>query len=171
PAVSPLPPHLVAERADRSAQTVRRQPCPRCGADTLTARTPDRVAALAVRTDPPPIDPATIPADPPRLRWRPTRGPHPPHPTPWPPCPRCGADTLPARTPARVAALDVRTAPQPIDPATIPADRTRLVWCLTGGAHTPQRIRWRDRWHAPHCTHPVLITHRCPPQPVQGVLL
>ncbi|MFC8985150.1 hypothetical protein [Streptomyces sp. NPDC057115] len=107
-----LPRHLVAERAARAAETVRRQPCPRCGADTLTARTPDRVAALDVRTD-----------------------------------------------------------PHPVDPATIPADRTRLAWCLTGGAHTPQRIRWRDRWHAPHCTHPVLITHQCPPHPVQGVLL
>ncbi len=107
-----LPAHLIAERADRAAETVRPAPCPRCGADTLTARTPDRVAAVDVRAD-----------------------------------------------------------PEPIDPATIPADRTRLAWCLTGGGHTPQRIRWRDRWHAPNCTHPVLIDHVCPPQPVQGVLL
>jgi hypothetical protein len=110
--VTRLPPHLVAERAARAAETVRRQPCPRCGADTLTARTPDRVAALDVRTD-----------------------------------------------------------PDPIDPARIPADRTRLAWCLTGGGHSPQRIRWRDRWHAPHCTHPVLIDHACPPQPVQERLI
>jgi hypothetical protein len=107
-----LPAHLVAERAARAAETVRRQPCPRCGTDTLTARTPDRVAALDVRTD-----------------------------------------------------------PDPIDPQQIPADRTRLAWCLTGGDHTPQRIRWRDRWHAPHCTHPVLIDHACPPQPVQERLI
>lgn len=105
-----LPAHLIAERADRAAETVRHQPCPRCGADTLTARTPDRVAAV-----------------------------------------------------------DVRAHPDPVDPATIPAGQ--LAWCLTGGGHTPQRIRWRDRWHAGTCTHPVLIDHHCQPQPVQGVLL
>lgn len=110
--MSPLPAHVIAERAARAAETVRHEPCPRCGADTLTARTPDRVAAVDVRVD-----------------------------------------------------------PRPVDPASIPASRERLAWCLTGGGHVPQRIRWRDRWHAPHCTHPVLIDHTCPPQPVQGVLL
>src|SRR5690606_877983 len=59
PAVSPLPPHLVAERADRSAQTVRRQPCPRCGADTLTARPPDPPPAPDPRPAPHPLHPAT----------------------------------------------------------------------------------------------------------------
>jgi len=108
--VTGLPPHLAAERAARAAETVRVRPCPRCGADTLVARTPDRVAAVDVRADPTPVDPNAIPAD-------------------------------------------------------------QLAWCLTGGGHTPQRIRWRDRWHARHCTHPVLIDHVCPPQPVQGVLL
>jgi hypothetical protein len=92
------------------------------------------------------------------------------------PCPRCGADILTARTPDRVAAIDVRAEPQPIDPALEEAARAagRHTWCLTGGGHTPQRIRWRDRWHAPHCTHPVLIDHLCRPapgRPVQGVLL
>jgi hypothetical protein len=106
-----LPAHVLAERADRAAETVRHAACPRCGADTLTARTPDRVAAVDVRTDPAPVDPA----------------------------------------------------------AGIPAGR--LAWCLTGGGHAPQRIRWRDRWHARVCTHPVLVDHVCPPQPVQGVLL
>jgi hypothetical protein len=106
-----LPAHLIAERAARAAETVRTTPCPRCGADTLTARTPDRVAAVDVRTDPHPVDPAAIPAG-------------------------------------------------------------RMAWCLTGGSnHAPQRIRWRARWHAPHCTHPVLIDHHCPTRPVQGVLL
>ena len=111
--MSPLPPHLIAERAARAAETVRTVPCPRCGADTLTAHTPDRAAAVDVRTDPDPVDPA----------------------------------------------------------AGIPPDRTRLAWCLTGGGHSPQRIRWRDRWHARVCTHPVLIDHHCPPQPVQELLI
>ena len=62
-----LPAHVVAERAARAAETVRRQPCPRCGADTLVARTPDRVAAVDVRADPEPIDPAHPPAG--RLLW------------------------------------------------------------------------------------------------------
>lgn len=107
-----LPAYLIAERIERAAETVRTAPCPRCGADTLTARTPDRVAAVDVRAD-----------------------------------------------------------PQPIHPVDIPADRTRLAWCLTGGQHGPQRIRWRDRWHAAVCTHPVLIDHACKPQPVQETLL
>lgn len=107
-----LPARLLAERIDRAAETVRHQPCPRCGADTLTARTPDRVAAVDVRAD-----------------------------------------------------------PTPIDPATIPAGRERLAWCLTGGGFTPHRIRWRHRWHAAVCTHPVLIDHRCPPHPIQETLL
>ncbi|MBU8549764.1 hypothetical protein IMX12_13190 [Streptomyces sp. Babs14] len=107
-----LPAHVLAERIARAAETVRHEPCPRCGADTLVARTPDRVAAVDVRAD-----------------------------------------------------------PQPIDPAAIPAGRAQLAWCLTGSAHGPQRIRWRDRWHARVCTHPVLIDHQCPTRPVQGVLL
>lgn len=85
------------------------------------------------------------------------------------PCPRCGTDTLVARTPDRVAAVDVRAEPHPIDPATAPADR--LLWCLVHHEHTPDRIRWRDRWHAPHCTHPVLIDHACKPRPIQETLL
>lgn len=106
-----LPAHLIAERIERAAETVRHQPCPRCGANTLVARTPDRVAAVDVRAD-----------------------------------------------------------PTPIAPAEIPAGRARLAWCLTGNGHS-RRIRWRDRWHARVCTHPVLIDHQCPPHPVQGVLL
>ncbi|WP_309049268.1 hypothetical protein [Streptomyces sp.] len=105
-----LPAHLIAERAARAAETVRYAPCPRCGADTVTARTPDRVAAVDVRADPTPVDPAAIPAD-------------------------------------------------------------RLAWCLVDHDHLPARLRWRDRWHARSCTHTVLITHVCPPRPVQGVLL
>lgn len=105
-----LPAHVLAERIARSAETVRHAACPRCGADTLVARTPDRVAAVDVRADPTPVDPTRPPAG-------------------------------------------------------------RLLWCLTGGGSVPQRIRWRDQWHAPHCTHPVLADHVCPPRPVQGVLL
>ena len=107
-----LPLHLAAERAERAAETVRHRPCPRCGADTLTARTPDRVAAI-----------------------------------------------------------DVRAEPQPIDPALEEAARAagRHTWCLTGGGHTPQRIRWRDKFHRPHCTHPVLIDHVCRPTPGQPI--
>jgi hypothetical protein len=105
-----LPAHLIAERIARAAEVVRSVPCPHCGADTLTARTPDRVAAVDVRTDPTPIDPAAVPAG-------------------------------------------------------------RLAWCLTGGDHTPQRIRWRNRWHARSCTHPVLIDHACKPRPIQETLL
>ncbi|MFH9816174.1 hypothetical protein [Streptomyces sp. NPDC017230] len=110
--MSRLPAHLIAERIERAAETVRHQDCPRCGADTLVARTPDRVAAVDVRAD-----------------------------------------------------------PAPIHPDQIPAGRTRLAWCLTGSEHAPQRIRWRDRWHARVCTHPVLIDHACKPQPVQETLL
>ncbi|MFJ8555281.1 hypothetical protein [Streptomyces sp. NPDC093676] len=84
-------------------------------------------------------------------------------------CPRCGADTLTARTPDRVAAVDVRADPRPIDPACAPPGR--LLWCLVEGDHIPARIRWRDRWHATACTHPVLIDHHCQPQPVQETLL
>ncbi|MFF9129150.1 hypothetical protein [Streptomyces sp. NPDC014806] len=109
-AVTRLPAHLVAERAERAAETVRTLPCPRCGADTLVARTPDRVAAVDVRADPHPVDPAAIPAG-------------------------------------------------------------RLGWCLVQHEHTPDRIRWRDRWHAKTCTHPVLVDHVCPSRAVQETLL
>lgn len=84
-------------------------------------------------------------------------------------CPRCGADTLVARTPDRVAAIDVHADPRPVDPATIPAGR--LAWCLVQHEHTPDRIRWRDRWHAVRCTHPVLVDHVCQPRPIQESLL
>ena len=111
-----LPAHIVAERAARAAEIVRTQPCPRCGATTLTARTPDRVAAVDVRADPTPLDP----------------------------------------TGEILARLD-----------------GRLTWCLTGSEHVPARLRWRDRWHiaSGHCTHTVLADHVCPPHPVQETLL
>ncbi|MFI1287429.1 hypothetical protein ACH4VM_02775 [Streptomyces sp. NPDC020792] len=105
-----LPAHLVAARAEASAQRPRNQPCPRCQADTLVARTADRVAAVDVRADPHPIDPNHPPAG-------------------------------------------------------------RLLWCLIQHEHLPARIRWHDRWHAKSCTHTVLADHVCPPRPVQGVLL
>jgi hypothetical protein len=90
------------------------------------------------------------------------------------PCPRCGADTLTARTPDRVCAVEVRADPTPLDPtAEILARLTgRLTWCLTGGTHTPARIRWRDRWHiaAGTCTHTVIADHHCQPSYVQETL-
>lgn len=109
------PKPTVADHAQASAEQVRQRPCPRCGADTLTARTPDRVAAVTVRADPTPLDPA--------------------------------AEIL-----ARLAG--------------------RLTWCLTDGTHTPARIRWRNRWHiaAGHCTHTVIADHECPPHYVQETL-
>jgi hypothetical protein len=91
------------------------------------------------------------------------------------PCPRCGADTLVARTPDRRAAVDVRADPTPLDPAAEHRARCdgRLTWCLTTNPHTGARIRWRDRWHiaAGTCTHTVIADHRCPPRPVQETLL
>ncbi|MFJ8110458.1 hypothetical protein [Streptomyces sp. NPDC096132] len=80
------PKPTAADHAQASAEQVREQPCPRCGAPTLTARTPDRVCAVDVRANPTPLDPtaeilarlagrltwcltggANIPA---RIRWR-----------------------------------------------------------------------------------------------------
>ncbi|MFJ4712690.1 hypothetical protein [Streptomyces sp. NPDC088785] len=91
------------------------------------------------------------------------------------PCPRCGADTVAARTPDRVAAVDVRADPTPLDPVAEILARLdgRLTWCLTTGEHTGDRIRWRGTEHiaAGRCTHTVLADHRCRPRPVQGVLL
>lgn len=91
------------------------------------------------------------------------------------PCPRCGADTITARTPDRVAAVDVRADPTPLDPTAEILARLdgRLTWCLTTGEHTGDRIRWRDRWHiaAGHCTHTVIADHRCRPRPIQETLL
>ncbi|MFF2651493.1 hypothetical protein [Streptomyces sp. NPDC058045] len=91
------------------------------------------------------------------------------------PCPRCGADTITARTPDRVAALDVRADPTPLDPVAEILARLdgRLTWCLTSGEHTTARIHWRSTEHirAGHCTHTVIADHRCPPRPVQETLL
>ncbi|MDR3082316.1 MAG: hypothetical protein LBV60_15565 [Streptomyces sp.] len=91
------------------------------------------------------------------------------------PCPRCGADTLCARTPDRVAAVDVRADPTPLDPVAEILARLdgRLTWCLSRGEHTGDRIHWRDRWHiaAGRCSHTVIADHRCRPRPVQETLL
>lgn len=110
-----LPAHLIAERIEATAQTVRTRACPRCGADTLTARTPDRVAAVEVRADPTPLDP----------------------------------------TGEILARLD-----------------GRLTWCLTGSALVPARIRWRNRWHiaAGCCPHTVIADHACRTSYVQETL-
>ncbi|MFF3643426.1 hypothetical protein [Streptomyces sp. NPDC002564] len=91
------------------------------------------------------------------------------------PCPRCGADIITARTPDRVAAIDVRADPTPLDPVAEILARLdgRLTWCLVRGEHTADRIHWRGTEHtrAGRCTHTVLADHRCPPQPVQETLL
>ncbi len=47
------------DHAEASARTVRHTTCTRCGRPILAARTPDRVGALDVRTDPTPIDALT----------------------------------------------------------------------------------------------------------------
>lgn len=91
------------------------------------------------------------------------------------PCSRCAADTITARTPDRVAAVDVRADPTPLDPVAEILARLegRLTWCLVENQHTGSRIQWRNRWHiaAGLCTHTVIADHRCPPQPVQETLL
>lgn len=91
------------------------------------------------------------------------------------PCPRCGADTLMARTPDRVAAVDVRADPTGLDPAAEILARLdgRLTWCLATSELTGDRIRWRDRWHIAggRCTHTVIADHRCRPRPIQETLL
>ncbi|MEU8717509.1 hypothetical protein [Streptomyces sp. NPDC048663] len=90
------------------------------------------------------------------------------------PCPRCGTDTLTARTPDRVCAVDVRADPTPLDATAEILARLagRLTWCLVHGEHTPDRIRWRDRWHiaAGRCTHTVIADHHCQPAYVQEPL-
>lgn len=91
------------------------------------------------------------------------------------PCPRCGADTLTARTPDRVGALDVRADPTPLSTIAEILARLdgRLTWCLDHNPHIGDRIRFRDRWHiaAGRCTHTVIADHKCPPQPIQEALL
>jgi hypothetical protein len=83
------------------------------------------------------------------------------------PCPRCGTDTLTARTPDRVCAVDVRADPTPLDATAeiLALLAGRSTWCLTGGDHAPARIRYRNRWHAAggRCTHTVIADHVCPP--------
>lgn len=88
-------------------------------------------------------------------------------------CTRCGATLLCARA-GRVAALDVRADPTPLDPTAeiLALLDGRLTWCLVESPFGA-RIRHRDRWHIAggRCTHTVIADHRCPPQPVQGTLL
>lgn len=91
------------------------------------------------------------------------------------PCTRCGADTVTARTPDRVAAVDVRADPTPLDPVAEILARLdgRHTWCLVEREHAAARIRWRGAAHirGGRCTHTVIADHRCPPQPVQETLL
>ncbi|WP_394425504.1 hypothetical protein [Streptomyces sp. SGAir0957] len=89
-------------------------------------------------------------------------------------CPRCHSPVLRARV-GRVAALDVTADPTPLDPLGELLARLdgRLTWHLTTSALGAQRITWRDQFHirAGPAKHPVIADHRCPPRPVQGVLL
>ncbi|MGX9921761.1 hypothetical protein ACWIG4_18125 [Streptomyces sp. NPDC002248] len=88
-------------------------------------------------------------------------------------CPRCGAPVLTGRA-GRVAALDVVADPTPLAPAAEVAAllEGRQTWCVTTSPYSGARVLWRDRWHASApCPHRVVRDHRCPPQPVQGVLL
>lgn len=113
----------------------------------------------ARRPKPTPADHAQASAEQPRLR----------------PCPRCGADTLTARTPDRAAAIDVRADPTPLDPVAEILARLagHLTWCLVDREHIAARIRWRTNEHiaAGRCTHTVIADHQCKPHPVQETLL
>ncbi|MGW4388232.1 hypothetical protein [Streptomyces sp. NPDC004685] len=115
----------------------------------MTARRPKPTAA----------DHAQASAEQPRLR----------------PCPRCGADTLNARTPDRVAAVEVHADPTPLDPVAEILARLagRITWCLVDHDHIAARIRWRSTEHiaAGRCTHTVIADHQCKPHPVQETLL
>jgi hypothetical protein len=88
-------------------------------------------------------------------------------------CPRCGAPILRARA-GRIAALDVRADPTPLNPAAeiLALLDNRLTWCLVESPFGT-RIRHRNRWHiaAGRCTHTVVADHQCPPEPTQGTLL
>lgn len=89
-------------------------------------------------------------------------------------CRRCGAPVLCARA-GRVAALDVRADPTPIDAMGELLARLdgRLTWYLVAvPALGYQRITWRHLWvPATPPKHPVIADHACPPQPVQETLL
>jgi hypothetical protein len=47
----------LADKIERDACAVRIEPCPRCTAPVIRARTPDRVLAVDVTADPLPLDP------------------------------------------------------------------------------------------------------------------
>lgn len=90
-------------------------------------------------------------------------------------CRRCGAPVLTARA-GRVAALDVRADPTPVD--TVGEILARLDGRLTWYLVTPsavlgyQRIVWRHLWvPATPPLHPVIADHTCPRQPRQETLL
>lgn len=80
-------------------------------------------------------------------------------------CPRCKRPVIRALV-GRVAALDVRADPTPLDPLAEIRARLdgRTTWCLVRRPHTEPRLWWRDVEHirAGHCTHEVLADHRCP---------
>ncbi|MGW2582974.1 hypothetical protein ACWCYZ_16835 [Streptomyces virginiae] len=87
-------------------------------------------------------------------------------------CARCGAPILTAWA-GRTAALHVTADAEPIDLAAEIQARIegRLTWRLITTALGVRRIVWRDPLTVPHTAHPVLRDHRCPPRPIQEVLL
>jgi hypothetical protein len=92
-------------------------------------------------------------------------------------CPQCGQAVIRALV-GRIAALDIRADPQPLDLASELAARLagRLTFCLSIRPHLPPRLLDRHRWHiaAGTCTHTVVASHQCPgppAQPVQETLL
>lgn len=91
-------------------------------------------------------------------------------------CLRCGAPILTARA-GRVAALDVRADPEPVDAIGELLARLsgRLTWHLIAiPVLGYQRITWRHLEHihaGPKPGRLVIADHTCPPQPVQERLM
>lgn len=90
-------------------------------------------------------------------------------------CTRCGAPILCARA-GRVAALDVKADPKPLNPIEEILARLNgnLTWHLITTGLGYQRITWRgpDSIRAgPKPGRLVIADHTCPPQPIQETLL
>jgi hypothetical protein len=93
-------------------------------------------------------------------------------------CPKCKRPVIRALVGGRLAALDTRADPQPLDLAGELTARLagRSTFCLSIRPHLVPRLLERHRWHiaAGTCTHIVVALHNCPnrqPQPVQESLL
>jgi hypothetical protein len=87
-------------------------------------------------------------------------------------CPRCHQPILRALV-GRVAALDIRADPVPLDLAAELAARLagRHTYCLTNQPYLPARLLERGRLHieSGRCSHLVVADHRCPERPTGPV--